>query len=149
MRNMREMINARSEDAMNRHGGPRVAEIAIAPDGGSFSIIAENGAEGSAQVSLTADELPRLIVALLRTAAFLERGRGDDRSLIFPIEKGSIAVQGTSLTIAAVDGAGFAVALIPHTLTATTLGELEPGDAVNLEADVLAKYVERLLEAPR
>jgi riboflavin synthase len=69
--------------------------------------------------------------------------------LRYVVEKGSIAVEGTSLTVAAVDDAGFAVALIPHTLTATTLGELEPGDAVNLEADVLAKYVERLLESPR
>jgi riboflavin synthase len=69
--------------------------------------------------------------------------------LRYCIEKGSITVDGVSLTIAAIDDAGFAVALIPHTLTATTLGELEPGDPVNLEADVLAKYVERLLEAPR
>jgi riboflavin synthase len=61
------------------------------------------------------------------------------------VEKGSIAVQGVSLTIAALDDAGFAVALIPHTLAETTLGELQPGDDVNLEADVLAKYVERLL----
>ena len=69
--------------------------------------------------------------------------------LRYVVEKGSIAVEGTSLTIASVDDTGFAVALIPHTLTAPTLGELAPGDAVNLEADVLAKYVERLLEAPR
>jgi riboflavin synthase len=69
--------------------------------------------------------------------------------LRYVVEKGSIAVEGTSLTIASVDDTGFAVALIPHTLTATTLGELEPGDAVNLETDVLAKYVERLLEQPR
>jgi riboflavin synthase len=60
------------------------------------------------------------------------------------VEKGSIAVDGTSLTVAAVDDAGFAVALIPHTLAATTLGSLELGDPVNLEVDVLAKYVERL-----
>jgi len=60
------------------------------------------------------------------------------------VEKGSIAVDGTSLTVAATDDAGFAVALIPHTLEATTLGLLEPGDSVNLEVDVLAKYVERL-----
>lgn len=59
--------------------------------------------------------------------------------------KGSIAVQGTSLTVAALDEAGFAVALIPHTLEATTLGGLEPEDLVNLETDVLAKYVEKLL----
>jgi riboflavin synthase len=60
-------------------------------------------------------------------------------------EKGSIAVEGCSLTIAALDDAGFAVALIPHTLEVTTLGALEAGDPVNLEVDVLAKYVERLL----
>ncbi len=65
--------------------------------------------------------------------------------LRYVVEKGSIAVQGTSLTVAAVDDGGFAVALIPHTLAATTLGVLEPEDPVNLEADVLAKYVERLL----
>jgi riboflavin synthase len=63
----------------------------------------------------------------------------------YVVEKGSIAVDGTSLTVAAVDDAGFAVALIPHTLEATTLGELEPGDRVNLETDVLAKYVEKLV----
>src|SRR5436853_470555 len=51
---------------------------------------------------------------------------------------------GTSLTVAALDDAGFAVALVPHTLEATTLGTLEPGDNVNLEADVIGKYVERL-----
>ena len=65
--------------------------------------------------------------------------------LRYVVEKGSIAVQGTSLTVAAVDDTGFAVALIPHTLEVTTLGELEPEDPVNLEADVLAKYVEKLL----
>jgi riboflavin synthase len=63
------------------------------------------------------------------------------------VEKGSIAVDGVSLTIAALTENGFEVALIPHTLGATTLGGLAPGDHVNLEADVLAKYVERLLAA--
>src|SRR6476620_544480 len=61
--------------------------------------------------------------------------------LRYLVEKGSIAVHGTSLTVAGVDDAGFAVALIPHTLAATTLGALAPGARVNLEADVLAKYV--------
>jgi riboflavin synthase len=65
--------------------------------------------------------------------------------LRYVVEKGSIAVEGTSLTVAGLDEGGFAVALIPHTLAATTLGALEPGAPVNLEADVLAKYVERLL----
>ena len=65
--------------------------------------------------------------------------------LRYVVEKGSIAVQGPSLTVAAVDDDGFEVALIPHTLDATTLGGLTPGDSVNLETDVLAKYVEKLL----
>jgi riboflavin synthase len=65
--------------------------------------------------------------------------------LKYIVAKGSIAVQGTSLTVAAVDESGFEVALIPHTLQATTLGELEPEQPVNLETDVLAKYVEKLL----
>jgi riboflavin synthase len=65
--------------------------------------------------------------------------------LRYCVEKGSITVDGVSLTIAAVDDAGFEVALIPHTLEVTTLSELAPGGAVNLESDVLAKYVEKLL----
>jgi riboflavin synthase len=65
--------------------------------------------------------------------------------LPYVVEKGSIAVQGVSLTVAGLDDEGFAVALIPHTLAVTTLGALAPGDRVNLETDVLAKYVERLL----
>jgi len=64
--------------------------------------------------------------------------------LRYCVVKGSVAVDGTSLTIAALDEAGFAVALVPHTLEITTLGGLQPGDGVNLEVDVLAKYVERL-----
>ncbi|MGZ4382601.1 MAG: riboflavin synthase [Gaiellaceae bacterium] len=67
--------------------------------------------------------------------------------LRYVVEKGSISIEGTSLTVAALDEAGFAVALIPHTLAETTFGSLGPGDPVNLEVDVLAKYVERLLGA--
>ncbi len=61
------------------------------------------------------------------------------------VEKGSITVAGVSLTIAEQKDDAIAVALIPHTLEVTTLGKAKPGDAVNLEADVIAKYVERLL----
>jgi riboflavin synthase len=67
--------------------------------------------------------------------------------LKYIVAKGSIAVQGTSLTVAAVDETGFEVALIPHTLQETTFGDLVPGLPVNLETDVLAKYVEKLLPA--
>jgi len=74
----------------------------------------------------------------------LELPRGLERLCV---EKGSIAVDGVSLTVASVEGARIAIALVPHTLAATTLGGLERGDEVNVEADVLAKHVERLLEA--
>jgi riboflavin synthase len=60
--------------------------------------------------------------------------------------KGSIAIDGVSLTVVEVDQTGFSVALIPHTLSVTTLGELTPGDDVHLESDILAKYVERQLQ---
>ncbi|HEX2485140.1 MAG TPA: riboflavin synthase [Myxococcota bacterium] len=62
------------------------------------------------------------------------------------VEKGSVAIEGVSLTVVGVEREGFDVALIPHTLGATTLGTLEPGALVNLEADVLGKYVKRYLE---
>jgi riboflavin synthase len=65
--------------------------------------------------------------------------------LRYCVEKGSIAVHGVSLTVAELFDDAFGVALVPHTLEATTLGELVPGREVNLEVDVLAKYVERLL----
>jgi riboflavin synthase len=64
--------------------------------------------------------------------------------LRYCVEKGSIAVDGVSLTIAGLREGAFEVALIPHTLEVTTLGTLEAGDEVNLEVDVLAKYVEKL-----
>jgi riboflavin synthase len=67
----------------------------------------------------------------------------------YVVEKGSIAVDGVSLTVASADESGFAVALVPHTLEVTTLGRLEAGDTVNLEVDILAKYVERLLRSER
>jgi riboflavin synthase len=65
--------------------------------------------------------------------------------LRYCVEKGSITVDGVSLTVAEVAEDAFAVALVPHTLAATTLSSLQPGRPVNLEADVLAKYVERLI----
>jgi riboflavin synthase len=63
----------------------------------------------------------------------------------YVVEKGSIAVDGVSLTVAAVGPDWFTVALVPHTLAATTLGGRGPGDPVHLEVDVVAKYVERLV----
>ncbi len=70
-----------------------------------------------------------------------------ERILRYLVEKGSVTVDGVSLTVASITDTGFSVALIPHTLAVTTLGLRRVGDQVNLEVDVLAKYVERLLKA--
>ncbi|MBX3434228.1 MAG: riboflavin synthase [Pirellulales bacterium] len=69
--------------------------------------------------------------------------------LVQMASKGSVAVDGVSLTLVDVTDAEFSVALIPHTLAATTLGLRQIGDAVNLETDVLAKYVEKQLQGRR
>jgi riboflavin synthase len=65
--------------------------------------------------------------------------------LRYVVQKGSITVDGVSLTVARIDDEGFDVSLIPETLARTTLGAAAPGTPVNLEVDVLAKYVEKLL----
>lgn len=82
------------------------------------------------------------------------RALGDDVVMTFRlpaaleghvVEKGSVAIDGVSLTVTAVEGGTFSVALIPHTLAMTTLGRRAPGDHVNLEGDILAKYVAALV----
>ncbi len=65
----------------------------------------------------------------------------------FVAQKGSVALDGVSLTVNAVEGDRFSILLIPHTLAATTLGERKPGDALNLEVDLMARYAARLSEA--
>jgi riboflavin synthase len=65
----------------------------------------------------------------------------------YVVERGSIAVDGVSLTVAGLTGEGFEVSLIPETLEHTTLGRLEPGDRVNLESDIVARYVEQLMQS--
>lgn len=69
----------------------------------------------------------------------------DSRLLRYIIEKGSVTLQGVSLTVARVDERQFAVSLIPHTQAATTLHQAKVGDRVNIENDIIAKYVEKLL----
>lgn len=71
----------------------------------------------------------------------------DPSLLKYIAEKGSVTLDGVSLTVVAVDKRSFAVSLIPQTRAVTTLGELRPGSAVNVEVDVLARYTERLLAA--
>lgn len=91
------------------------------------------------------------------TGQILDRQPGDRWEVVrfslpedlarYVAEKGSITVDGVSLTVASVDDSSFTASLIPTTLDLTTLGHKEIGDPVNLEVDVLAKYVERLLSA--
>jgi riboflavin synthase len=80
------------------------------------------------------------LVLVVRTAPALLR---------YIVEKGSIAIAGVSLTVNAVDAETFSVAIIPHTRDETTLGELAIGDRINLETDILAKHVEKLLGGTR
>ena len=68
------------------------------------------------------------------------------RSLVkYVIEKGSVAINGVSLTVNSCQGEQFTVSIIPHTLAVTTLGELKQGDMVNIEVDIIGKYVEKML----
>lgn len=72
--------------------------------------------------------------------------RAPERVARYLVDKGSVCVDGVSLTVASRNGTTFGVALIPHTLEVTTLGTAEVGDPLNLEVDVIAKYVEALLD---
>jgi len=93
--------------------------------------------DGTGELASRRDLGANLVLQIRATPALLR----------YVVEKGSIAIDGVSLTVAALDERGFAVALVPHTLEVTTLGRLQPGDRVNLEVDILAKYVERLLRS--
>jgi riboflavin synthase len=97
--------------------------------------VVQGHVDGTGTVESIADDG---FARLVRISAPLELLR-------YVVEKGSIAVDGVSLTVAEVDDDGFAVALIPETLERTTLGAAAPGRTVNLEVDVLAKYVEKLV----
>jgi riboflavin synthase len=75
------------------------------------------------------------------------RVRVPDDLARYLVEKGSVTIDGVSLTVASIDGSEIEIALIPHSLEVTTLGLRSVGEKVNLEIDVLAKYVEKLLSA--
>src|SRR5208282_6385273 len=84
------------------------------------------------------DDLPDMARLWLRVPAELAR---------FVAPKGSVALDGVSLTVNEVDGDAFSVLIIPHTLKVTTIGPLQVGDAVNLEIDTMARYAARLMES--
>ena len=91
--------------------------------------------DGTGQISNVADEGTGSLISVIARPQILR----------YVVEKGSITLDGVSLTVASRDIEGFAVALIPHTLGMTTLGRATPGRRVNLEVDLVAKYVEALV----
>ncbi len=98
--------------------------------------IVQGHVDGTGAVESVADEG---FARLVRIAAA-------DDVLRYVVETGSVAVDGVSLTVTEVDDGGFSVSLIPETLERTTLGDAAPGRSVNLEVDVIAKYVEKMLD---
>jgi riboflavin synthase len=121
-----------------RPGSPVNLELPLrASDrlGGHF---VQGHVDGTGTIAVTRDEGSSRVVRI----------EADPGLLRYVVEKGSIAVDGVSLTVTAVHGGAFEVSLIPETLERTNLGGAQPGDRVNLEVDLLAKYVERLAAAP-
>ena len=92
------------------------------------------------------DGVGRLLSIVEEGESRLYTFEAPDEGARYLVQKGSIAVDGVSLTVAGLRRSEFDVALIPHTLRVTTLGSLRPGEPVNLEADLIGKYVARLLE---
>ncbi len=131
-----------------RRVGPFQVERVLAPSGSwvlTVSVLAVLAALTAAAAIFWSFGINPLRAYALVLAGTLADPRAAPEILRYCVEKGSIAVDGVSLTIAGLSTDSFSIALVPHTLETTTLGRLEPGDPVNLEVDVLAKYVERLL----
>jgi riboflavin synthase len=119
-------------------GGAVNLELALRADARLGGHIMQGHVDGVGTISAVRDDgFSRWV-----TVAVDGGGQG---LLRYVVEKGSIAVDGTSLTVAEVDGEGFSVSLIPETQARTTLGTAEVGTRVNLEVDVMAKYAEKLL----
>ena len=118
-------------------GDPVNLELALRADGRLGGHIMQGHVDGTGTIESVREEG---FARVVRIAA-------DESVLRYVVEKGSIAIDGVSLTVSAVDGEAFEVSLIPETLQRTTFGEAGPGRVVNLEVDVLAKYVEKLVGA--
>ena len=121
-------------------GDPVNLELALRADARLGGHIMQGHVDGLARVSAIEDDGFAKIVTITPE---------DPALLRYVVEKGSIAVDGVSLTVARIDEESFAVSLIPETLERTNLGAAAPGRPVNLEVDVLAKYVEKLTGAVR
>src|ERR1700722_9511036 len=122
--------------------GSRVnLELALRADGRLGGHIVQGHVDGTGVVEALREEGFARVLDIA-----IDGGEGNDLSR-YLVEKGSVAVDGVSLTVSELREGGFSVSLIPETLLRTTLGEAVVGDRVNLEADILAKHVARLMEA--
>lgn len=116
-------------------GDPVNLERPVAVDGRLDGHIVQGHVDGTGAVESIATEGDALMVAIAAPTSIMR----------FVVEKGFIAVDGTSLTIVHCDESSFAVTVIPHTRDNTVFGSLTVGDKVNLEIDIVAKYIERLV----
>lgn len=110
--------------------------------------MAADGRFGGHIVSGHIDGTGRIVMVAPEDVAVWVEIEASESLLRYIVEKGSIAIDGISLTVAKLTGQGFAVSLIPHTGAETTLLHRKPGDIVNLENDIVGKYVERFLTMP-
>lgn len=131
---MKESLDKTSLGALSV-GDPVNLERAMRADGRFGGHVVQGHVDGTGTITSQTPSEHWEVVAIAYPAGL---GR-------YLVAKGSITVDGTSLTVVDVDDETFTVSLIPTTLAATTLGTKQPGDPVNLEVDVLAKYVERML----
>jgi riboflavin synthase len=120
-----------------RAGDPVNLELALPADGRLGGHIVQGHVDGVGTVTAIDDEGFSRVLTI---------EAGDPSLLRHLVEKGSVAIDGVSLTVSALGERGFSVSLIPETLRRTTLGGVATGDQVNLEVDILAKHVARLLE---
>jgi riboflavin synthase len=122
-------------------GSPVNLELALRADGRLGGHIVQGHVDGTGTIEGIREEGFARVLDIE-----LDAGPGEGLAR-YMVEKGSVAVDGVSLTVSGLREDGFSVSLIPETLTRTSLGDAKVGDRVNLEADVLAKHVERLMEA--
>lgn len=116
-------------------------ELALRADGRLGGHVVQGHVDGTGRIERVRDEGFARVLDIE-----VEEGGGGSDLTRYLAEKGSVAVDGVSLTVSELRDGGFSVSLIPETLARTTLGEAQIGDRVNLEADILAKHVERLME---
>jgi riboflavin synthase len=131
---MHETLNRSSLDSL--HAGSRVnLERAMAADGRFGGHIVSGHIDGTGRIAAVRRDDNALWYTVEAAPSLLR----------YIVEKGSITIDGISLTVAAVTDTGFSVSVIPHTAAVTILGQKGPGEVVNLETDILGKYVEKLL----